>query len=297
MKISNEQKSENRHKIIRSAVELIIQNGFKAATMREIARQAGLGEATIYNYFPSKEKILCGYYEDHFQLCTERLRAIKDLNRYTLQEQLQALFETSLDLFRHDREFVQETFRVLFLSLSRFFQDVQPIRKEFLSIVNDMIQAAVEVDEIPDQPFQEFLQQLFWDHYIGVVLYWLGDDSEQFTNTSVLIDKTLDLACAVLKSGILGKCMDIAVFMFQQHVLSRLSAIREGLDAIHLIKREFMAGKNAKRNSTNQMATEPGRRQDSGPGGREGAEIPRSKTISVRRKPSAPKRTSSAGKR
>jgi AcrR family transcriptional regulator len=247
MKISAEQKTKNRNKIIRATVDLMIQTGFKTATMREIARKAGLGEATIYNYFPNKESILFGYYEDHLTYCTQRLKAIKDFSRYTLQEQLQALFETSLDLYLGDREFVQESFRVIFLSLSQHFGQIQSIRKEFLAIVSDMVQAAVEAEEIPDQPFQDFIHQLFWDHYIGMVLYWLNDDSEQFSSTSVLIDKSLNLACAILKSGILSKCMDIALFLFKQHILSRLTPLKEGLSTLHHLKREFMAEKDAKR--------------------------------------------------
>ncbi len=247
MKINAEQKIENRNKIIRAAVDLIIQTGFKAATMREIARKAGLGEATIYNYFPNKESILFGCYEDHLAACTQRLKSIEKFNRYTLQEQLQALFETSLDLYLGDREFIQESFKVIFLSLGRHFRQIQTIRKQFLTIVNDMIQAAVEVGEIPDQPFQDFIHQLFWDHYIGVVVYWLNDDSEQFSNTSVLIDKSLDLACAILKSGVLNKCLDIGLFLFKQHILSRLDTVKEGLSTLHHFKREFMAEKDGKR--------------------------------------------------
>lgn len=247
MKINAEQKTENRSKIIRAAVDLMIQTGFKAATMREIARKAGLGEATIYNYFPNKESILFGYYEDHLAVCIQRLKAIKEFSRYSLQEQLQALFETSLDLYLGDREFIQESFKVIFLSLGRHFRQIQPIRKQFLSIVNDMVQAAVEAGEIPDQPFQDFIHQLFWDHYIGIVLYWLTDDSEHFSSTSVLIDKSMDLACAILKSGFLNKCMDIALFLFKQHILSRLDTVKEGLSTLHHLKREFMAEKDGKR--------------------------------------------------
>ena len=64
MKISEDQKQENRKKIIRSAVDAITQKGMKGATMKMIARKAGLGDATIYNYFPTKEAIVYAYYEE-----------------------------------------------------------------------------------------------------------------------------------------------------------------------------------------------------------------------------------------
>ncbi|MHC1712231.1 MAG: TetR/AcrR family transcriptional regulator [Solidesulfovibrio sp.] len=64
MKISEEQKRKNRDEIIRAAVDAITEKGMKGATMREIAKKAGLGDATIYNYFPTKEAIVYAYYED-----------------------------------------------------------------------------------------------------------------------------------------------------------------------------------------------------------------------------------------
>ena len=76
-----------------------------------IARQAGLGDATIYNYFPTKEAIVYAYYEEQLDESVKRLRVIPDFNEYSLQEQLQAFFETQLELFLPDREFVDISFR------------------------------------------------------------------------------------------------------------------------------------------------------------------------------------------
>jgi len=127
MKISQDQKAANRKAIIRAAVELIAEEGFKPATMRRIAKAAGVGEATIYNYFPTKEAILYAYYQDHMHDCIAALKSIPDFHTFTLQEQLQALFHASLDLYLSDRGFVAQTFRLVFLSLSRDWSQVKAI--------------------------------------------------------------------------------------------------------------------------------------------------------------------------
>lgn len=50
---------ENKEKaILEAAVKIINEKGFHAATTKEIAREAGVAEGTIYNYFPSKKDIL-----------------------------------------------------------------------------------------------------------------------------------------------------------------------------------------------------------------------------------------------
>jgi AcrR family transcriptional regulator len=254
MKISNEKKIENRLKIINIAVEIIPEKGFKATTMKAIAKAANIGEATIYNYFPTKEAILFAYYEHQLQICAERLKSIQGFNKFTLQEQLQTFLETSLELFLPDREFVQESFKTIFYSLFQQYKQLQAIRNHFFKIVNDMFAAAVEVGEIPEQAFQEMLFQFVWDYYIGIIIYWLNDTSEQFNNTSLLIDKSLNLAVGVLKAGIVNKIFDIAQFLFKQHVLSRFDFFRQQVDSFQQIKRAFMDETDAQQDTPGKMA-------------------------------------------
>lgn len=254
MKISNEKKIENRLKIINMAVEIITEKGFKATTMKAIAKAANIGDATIYNYFPTKEAILFAYYEHQLKSCTERLKSIQGFNKFTLQEQLQTFLETNLELFLADREFIQESFKTIFFSLIQQYKQLQPIRSLFFEIIDNMFEAAVEVGEIPDQAFKEITFQFVWDYYIGIIVYWLNDKSDQFSDTSVLIDKSLNLACSFLKAGIVNKVFDIATFLFRQHVLAHLDFFRQQVDTINKIKREFMSETDAKRNPPRKMA-------------------------------------------
>jgi TetR/AcrR family fatty acid metabolism transcriptional regulator len=50
--------SEKRRRIITSAIKIIGEKGFQNATIAEIARDAGIGDATIYEYFENKEDML-----------------------------------------------------------------------------------------------------------------------------------------------------------------------------------------------------------------------------------------------
>ncbi|MEM9160103.1 MAG: TetR/AcrR family transcriptional regulator, partial [Verrucomicrobiota bacterium] len=62
MKVSKGKKEETRRRLIETAVEMIVEEGYQKATMKKIAKAAGVGPATIYKYFPSKEKLLVGFY-------------------------------------------------------------------------------------------------------------------------------------------------------------------------------------------------------------------------------------------
>jgi len=85
MKVSAKEKTKTRKRILQAASDVIIEKGFKAATMREIARRAEVGDATIYNYFPSKEKLLYGFCEQKQDETAEALKSISDFHQYSLK--------------------------------------------------------------------------------------------------------------------------------------------------------------------------------------------------------------------
>jgi AcrR family transcriptional regulator len=239
MKVSKEQKLETRQAIIQAAVDIMTEKGIKAATMRHIAKTAGIGDATIYNYFPGKEDILYAYYEDHLEACAAAADQIPGFESFSFQESLQAFLETSLDLYLADREFVDMTFKDVFFSMSHNFSRLKPVHDKFFFMVRNRLDQAIKTGEFRNILFQEVIVRIFWDFYVVAVMYWLSDRSPGFTHTTALIDKSLDLICTVLKSGLMDKFFDMGMFLFKNHVLGRMDLIREYAHTAHQIKEIF----------------------------------------------------------
>src|SRR5262245_20865868 len=57
MRVNAETKQATRQRILETAQELFARQGFESATTREIARAAQIGNATLFNYFPTKESL------------------------------------------------------------------------------------------------------------------------------------------------------------------------------------------------------------------------------------------------
>ncbi len=55
---NSNRETERKKKILTSATKIIGEKGFQNATIAEIAKQAGIGDATIYEYFKNKEDLL-----------------------------------------------------------------------------------------------------------------------------------------------------------------------------------------------------------------------------------------------
>ncbi|MBU1667662.1 TetR/AcrR family transcriptional regulator [bacterium] len=222
MKITQSAKEKTKVKILDEAVNLIIEKGFKNASMREMAKNAGVSNPTIYNYFPTKEKILYAYIEQKHQQAAAILEEIEDFNTYTLREQLQTLIETELELYLEDREFIIQISEMAFHSSGLKIESLYGTNEVFMEMVTDMLEIAIEAGEIAEPPFKEYLPKLFWDYFITVVAYWVKDDSEMFENTTQYIDHSMGVIEALLQSQILNKASDLGMFLFKTHFLSSL---------------------------------------------------------------------------
>ncbi len=240
MKVSKKDQSKTRKRILRAASDIIIEKGFKASSMREIARRANVGDATIYNYFSSKEKLLYGFCEQKQDDVADALKKIPDFHEYSLKEQLQQLAETELEQWLPDREFLTEVFELTFYSPAASVVNLAETRKRFNRMVDDMISASIQAGEITEQPYQDLLAPLFWDYFTGILAYWLKDDSDDFANTTQLIDRSVELIALVLHTGMIGKALDLVSFMFRSQVSRHLDALGEYAKPWKKAKRRFM---------------------------------------------------------
>ena len=245
MKINEQDKQLTKVRILAAAVDVITIRGFKNATMREIAKEAKVGDATIYNYFPTKEKLLYGYCEYVQQEVMLELKTISNFHEYTLQEQLQQLVETNLRLWLSAREFLQQVFELSFGAPVVGFTHIEETKRLFTAMVVDMLDAAIEAGEIPEQPYRELLPRLFWDYANGILAYWLKDNSEGFANTTQVIDRSMEIITAILQTGMVGKLLDLVSFLFRTHIMAHADVLKDLTQAPDLVsaKRRFMEGK------------------------------------------------------
>ncbi len=217
-KVSKQKQQEIRQEIILTAVDMFGEKGFEATTMKQIARAVGIGDATIYKYFSSKDKLIFAYYELKAQSAVTEFLQEPDLDSYTLHEKLQLLIDLYLTNLLTDREFVSDSIEMIMQSPSILFKEVSPIRGEFINVIHDLLIAAEKSGEITESPFTGMTAKLANEFILAVLLYWVKDDSDEFSNTTQMVDLTLSLAIEILKSGIVEKATDLVSFFIKAHL-------------------------------------------------------------------------------
>jgi len=221
MKVSREQKSQIRRKLL----DAFVDKGFAATTMRDISKRAGFSEGTIYNYFATKEGIFYAYFDSKDLQLEKALAEVRGFDEFTLKEKLQLMMETALDGYAPDRAFVAIAYKAILDSPLRSFSELGPVKERFADRIAGYFQRATKKGEIPGQPFERFLVHLLWDYMNLVVFYWLRDDSPKYTNTTRLVDMSLDIYKDVVASGIVTKAADMLTFLCKSHVYGNIDRL------------------------------------------------------------------------
>ena len=182
-------------RILDAALALFLEQGFDAATMRGIAESAGVATGAAYYYYASKDAIVMDFYQRSCDEMQEKIRlALQDIK--TLEQGLTELIRVKLTHFGPNREVLRALLRNGAdpkYPLSPFSAETKQIRDLDISWFQQVISESgtrVPRDLTPRLPC------VLWFFQMGVILFWVTDDSPRQSRT----EKLLPLACGIVAS-------------------------------------------------------------------------------------------------
>src|SRR2546423_1580684 len=185
-----------RRQILDQALQLFRRGGFENTTMRDIAAAASVATGAAYYYFPSKEAIVMAYYQQVQKEHEARLRDCLD-GVSGLRERLGIVIHTKLDILQRDRKLLGALFRFTGdpeHPLSVFGTGTRTAREHSIAI----FQAALAGEDLPEH-LQSFLPTLLWFLHLGILLFFIYDDSSEQQRTRRITDGALDLVTQLLR--------------------------------------------------------------------------------------------------
>ncbi len=90
-----------RERIVGAAITVFAQKGVANTKMIDIAKEAGIGKGTLYEYFRNKEDIFASAYDTMNRDMEQKIAAILSEQTHPAR-QLQMIFEYSLDYFSRE---------------------------------------------------------------------------------------------------------------------------------------------------------------------------------------------------
>lgn len=195
-------KQATRERITAAALRLFEAKGFDATTTKAIATKARVAEGTVFNYFPTKEDIALHFFELEVDHAIAAVRRNARLKKAPLEEKLFALIQSQIAYLAPYERFIGAAFVQALRPSSTLAFSARgfALRARYLAFVQELIEEAQPKGR---NTLSWIAPQAFWIYYLGVLLYWLNDESKGKQNTLAFLDRSLKLGVGILRKGAL----------------------------------------------------------------------------------------------
>jgi AcrR family transcriptional regulator len=185
-----EEKEQRRQLILEAAKQVFSRKGYQATAMVDIAREARLGKATLYYYFPTKDDLYLAVYEAGVRKYYDEMMTV------LWETPEEVLFRTMVEFFVDYME-RHRTFLPLFFPLERHApahiihsQNVQQIHTDFRQNLNHLLATKITNWQLEKT---EPTIQLVWTYILGISARLLrGATKADLMNEIALFEKLLE---------------------------------------------------------------------------------------------------------
>jgi AcrR family transcriptional regulator len=157
--------------------------------MRAIATEAGVSVGNAYYYFESKEHLIQAFYDQAYIDHDTATRQILP-GHTALEARITATIEAWLDVMEPYRAFAATFFKNAAdpaSPLSPFSAESAPARNASINLWRNVID---DSDTKIAQALRDELPELLWLYFMGIVLYWVHDQSDHAARTRLLARRT-----------------------------------------------------------------------------------------------------------
>jgi AcrR family transcriptional regulator len=212
---------QTRSLILETALEMFGERGYEETTMRAIAEKAGVALGNTYYHFRSKEHLIQAYYERmheiHLDSCAELLEKER-----TLKDRLLGVMGEILENMAPYHQFAGILFKTAAdpqSPLNPFSAESEPTRRANIELFAEVVRGAKA--KIPPDLAAE-LPMLLWLYHMGVVLFWIHDDSSGQSRTRKLMEHTVEIVVRLIQLASLPPMSPL-----RKSVLKMLADLRE----------------------------------------------------------------------
>ena len=186
-----------RERILDVALDLFRERGYEATTMRMIAKAAGVSLGNSYYYFPSKDHLVQSFY---WRMPVDRVETSRDFlaNERYLLKRLRFVMRARLEVVAPYHAVSGTLFRTAAdpqSPLNPFSESSGPTRRASIAFLREVVSGSdlrLPRDVVPTLP------HLLWLYELGLVLFWVHDQSPEQRRTYELVDDSTDAIVRLL---------------------------------------------------------------------------------------------------
>jgi AcrR family transcriptional regulator len=189
---------ETRNRILDAALRLFRDHGFDQTTMRDVATEAGVATGAAYYYYRSKEDLVMAFYLRTDQEARASFQKAISSSK-ELKKRIRGLIEAKFVQFAEHRSLLTALLKAGVdprERLSPFGTETKPVRDENIAWYERALEGS---DVSVPKDLAPHLPRLLWLYHMGLIYYWIVDESPEQRRTRRLLDATVDLVVQLVR--------------------------------------------------------------------------------------------------
>ena len=172
-----------RQRLYETAVALIGERGYEAATLRDVAARAGVSPALLYRYFPSKRAVVLALYDE---LSDRFAREAAEMRPGKWRDRFMASLKTSLRVLGPHRVTLRALAPIMVGDVEEglFARRTAFSRLRVQGVFED---AVIKATDSPARGLSIAVARLLYLLHLAVILWWLLDKSPGQRATQALL--------------------------------------------------------------------------------------------------------------
>ncbi len=197
--------------------DYLLTEGKRPVNVYTFAKQQGFEESDFYHHFSgfeALEKEYLGYFFDQSRELATKMEGYAD---FSWKEKLLNLYYVFIENLTMNRSLVLMILNVDFKSRFRKLKHLKKRHKEFIQSLD--IQDWSFLEKMPEQAKKytgKPKEELLWFHFLSVIKFWIEDQSPDFENTDLYIEKSIDTGVELIDSPFPEKLFDLSRFLWKE---------------------------------------------------------------------------------
>lgn len=177
-----------RTQILQAAIQVFAEKGFHRATIKDVAKAAGVADGTIYNYFNNKADLLVAMVAQFGEMLQFSNQVKQFVGDFTPEQIMGTILRNRFSLLERNRAQFQAIMPQIINDPSLRRQFYETLGEPTLAILEQVWQAQVDQGHIR-QIDPQVLVRLFLGIFFGVAILEIigdsviADDKERLANT------------------------------------------------------------------------------------------------------------------
>ncbi|MGZ5361093.1 MAG: TetR/AcrR family transcriptional regulator [Solirubrobacterales bacterium] len=186
--------TEKRRAILDAAIRVFARQGFHAARVSDIAREAGVAYGLVYHYFDSKEQMLNELFSERWALLLDAIRQA-DAELDGPRDKLEAAAGFIIESYRHDPELMKVIIVEVTRAANTFGRTHLPEIREAYDQIEKIVGDAQRAGEFRDDVSAVFAAMLFYGAIEQLLTGWIFEvvpaSDEDYERAQGLVVETI----------------------------------------------------------------------------------------------------------